>query len=209
MSAAQHSCRRILSEGHRGGPGSRRRRRGGDRAGGGGGSKTSPPPPRRTPVRRRRRGRRPGAGPPGPPWYRRQGGRSTPLRPPITEAYDAALDSISGQYQLWDEAAGDRCNQRGHHQFGPGEPDHLLAGPTTPTCRSLTERSADIEGLSEMIATFADGSEDSVNAIAGMAGATDEQLAAMVSQLAGPPGRAGGGRRQRGRSQDRLHRRHG
>lgn len=32
-----------------------------------------------------------------------------------------------------------------------------------------------------MIASFADGSEDSVNAIAGMAGATDEQLAEMVS----------------------------
>ena len=47
--------------------------------------------------------------------------------------------------------------------------------------QSLTERSADIEGLSEMIASFADGSEDSVNAIAGMAGATDEQLEAMVS----------------------------
>lgn len=45
----------------------------------------------------------------------------------------------------------------------------------------MTERSADIEGLSEMIASFADGSEESVNAIAGMAGATDEQLATMVA----------------------------
>ena len=32
-----------------------------------------------------------------------------------------------------------------------------------------------------MIASFADGSSDSVNAIAGMAGATDEQLATMVA----------------------------
>ncbi len=47
--------------------------------------------------------------------------------------------------------------------------------------QSLTERSADIEGLSAVIASFADGSEDSVNAIAGLANASDEDLRAMVT----------------------------
>lgn len=46
---------------------------------------------------------------------------------------------------------------------------------------SLTERSADIEGLSDVIASFADGSQDSVNAIAGLANASDEDLRAMVT----------------------------
>lgn len=96
------------------------------------------------------------------------------------EAYDAAFDSISGQYQLWDEAAevvatsADTINSALEGQIAYWENYNA-------NLQSLTERSADIEGLSEMIASFADGSEDSVNAIAGMAGATDEQLEAMVS----------------------------
>ena len=47
--------------------------------------------------------------------------------------------------------------------------------------QSLTERSADIEGLGAVIASFADGSENSVNAIAGLANASDEDLRAMVT----------------------------
>lgn len=45
---------------------------------------------------------------------------------------------------------------------------------------SLRDRAGDIEGLTEMIGSFADGSSDSVNAVAGMAAASDEELAAMV-----------------------------
>lgn len=45
---------------------------------------------------------------------------------------------------------------------------------------ALRERTGDIEGLNDMIASFADGSTDSVNAVAGMAAANDEELAAMV-----------------------------
>ena len=44
----------------------------------------------------------------------------------------------------------------------------------------LNERAADIDGLNEVIASFADGSKDSVNAIAGMASASDADLAKMV-----------------------------
>jgi hypothetical protein len=44
----------------------------------------------------------------------------------------------------------------------------------------LTERTSDIEGLSELINSFADGSPQSVAMIAGMAGATDERLTEMV-----------------------------
>lgn len=96
------------------------------------------------------------------------------------EAYEAAFDSISGQYQLWDEAAEIVATSAG--TINSALESQVAYWETyNANLQSLTERSADIEGLSEMIASFADGSEDSVNAIAGMAGATDEQLETMVS----------------------------
>ena len=96
------------------------------------------------------------------------------------EAYGAALDSISGQYALWDEAAA-------VVETSAGSINSALESQITywqdynANLQSLTDRAADIDGLSEVIASFADGSKDSVNAVAGMANATDEELAAMVS----------------------------
>jgi len=95
------------------------------------------------------------------------------------EAYDAAYESISGQYSLWDKAA---------------EVEAVSAGSINSALESqinywrqydsnidaLTARAGDIAGLSEMIASFADGSADSVNAIAGMAKANDGDLKKMV-----------------------------
>ena len=97
-----------------------------------------------------------------------------------TEAYTAALESVSGQYQLWDQAAevvavgADTINSALESQvsYWQSYNDNLA---------NLTARGEDIAGLSEMIASFADGSSDSVNAVAGMASATDEELATMVS----------------------------
>lgn len=96
------------------------------------------------------------------------------------EAYGAALDSISGQYALWDEAAA-------VVETSAGTINSALESQITywqdynANLQSLTERSADIEGLSAVIASFADGSADSVNAIAGLANASDEDLRAMVT----------------------------
>lgn len=96
------------------------------------------------------------------------------------EAYGAALESISGQYALWDEAAA-------VVETSAGSINSALESQITywqdynANLQSLTDRAADIDGLSEVIASFADGSKDSVNAVAGMANATDEELAAMVS----------------------------
>lgn len=96
------------------------------------------------------------------------------------EAYGAAYESITGQYQLWDEAAVVVATSAGSINSAL-ESQITYWQDYNANLQSLTERSADIEGLSDMIASFADGSTDSVNAIAGMAGATDEQLAAMVA----------------------------
>lgn len=97
-----------------------------------------------------------------------------------SEAYSAAYESISGQYQLWDEAAEVVATSAGSINSAL-ESQITYWQDYNANLQSLTDRSADIDGLSDMIASFADGSSDSVNAIAGMAGATDEQLEAMVS----------------------------
>ena len=96
------------------------------------------------------------------------------------EAYSAAYESISGQYQLWDEAAKVVATSAGNINSAL-ESQITYWQDYNANLQSLTDRSTDIEGLSDMIASFADGSSDSVNAIAGMAGATDEQLATMVA----------------------------
>ena len=96
------------------------------------------------------------------------------------EAYTAALDSISGQYALWDEAAA-------VVETSAGSINSALESQITywqdynANLASLSDRAADIDGLSDVIASFADGSAESVNAIAGLANASDEELTAMVS----------------------------
>lgn len=95
------------------------------------------------------------------------------------EAYEAAYESVSGQYGLWDEAdkvvatsvGNINSNLQGQIEYWDSYNSNLEA---------LRERTSDIEGLQDVIASFADGSTDSVNAIAGMAAASDEELAAMV-----------------------------
>ena len=96
------------------------------------------------------------------------------------EAYTAALDSISGQYDLWDEAAEVA-------ETSAGDINSALESQANywrdynANLQSLSERTGEIDGLREVIASFADGSQDSVNAIAGLASASDEDLRAMVT----------------------------
>lgn len=97
-----------------------------------------------------------------------------------TEAYNAAFESISGQYQLWDEAASVVATSAGSINSAL-ESQTAYWQNYNDNLQSLTERSSDIAGLSDMISSFADGSEESVNAIAGMASASDEDLARMVA----------------------------
>ena len=49
--------------------------------------------------------------------------------------------------------------------------------------QTLTDHAGDIEGLSDMIASFADGSQDSVNAIAGMAEAINRGDTESVKEM--------------------------
>ena len=95
------------------------------------------------------------------------------------EAYAAARNSVEGQYELWDKAkdvvgtAVTDINANLDSQISYWE-------SYNSNLEALSERTGDIEGLSNVIASFADGSEESVNAIAGMASASDEELTEMV-----------------------------
>lgn len=102
------------------------------------------------------------------------------LKESYYEAYDAAEKSIRGQFQIWDEVSetvavsADTINQRLEEQTKHWQ-------EYNQNLESLRGRTGDIEGLADVIASFADGSQESINAIAGMADASDEDLAAMVS----------------------------
>lgn len=96
------------------------------------------------------------------------------------EAYNAAKGSIEGQYNLWDEAA-DVVAQNITDMNDAIDSQTEYWQNYNANLAALNERADDIEGLGEMIGSFADGSPESVAAIAGMANATDEELAAMVT----------------------------
>ena len=106
--------------------------------------------------------------------------RMAELTAAYEESYNAAIESVQGQYELWDEAAEIVATSAKEINAAlTGQIDYWQEYNTN--LADLTERSKDIEGLSEMIASFADGSEGSVNAIAGMANATDKELTNMVA----------------------------
>lgn len=106
-------------------------------------------------------------------------GQVAALAEAYNEAYVAARDSISGQYALWDEAAA-------VVETSVGSINSALESQITywqdynANLESLAARTGDIEGLAEVIASFADGSADSVNAVAGLSKASDEDLQTMV-----------------------------
>lgn len=96
-----------------------------------------------------------------------------------TEAYEAAHESISGQYALWDQAAAVVATSAGTINSGL-ESQITYWEKYDSNLQSLISRGEQIPGLAQMVASFADGSAESVNAIAGMASASDDQLADMV-----------------------------
>ena len=96
-----------------------------------------------------------------------------------TEAYNAALSSIEGQYAIWDEA--DDIVETSAASINAALESQIEYWQTyNANLASLGDRAEDIEGLSEMLADFADGSVEHANAIAGMAAAEDEDLRKMV-----------------------------
>ena len=96
-----------------------------------------------------------------------------------TEAYDAALDSIQGQYKLWEEA-GEISTVSVEQINAALESQAERWSEYQTNLDTLNAKTGEVEGLAEVIASFADGSEESMAAIAGMAQATPEELKKMV-----------------------------
>lgn len=96
------------------------------------------------------------------------------------DAYQAAYESVSGQYNLWTQAETtiptsiDTINNALTSQQSYW--DNYSAN-----LEKLLGKTDDVDGLRDVLASFADGSKDSVNAVAGMAAASDEQLKKMVA----------------------------
>lgn len=99
------------------------------------------------------------------------------------DAYQAAYESVSGQYNLWTQA----------EKAIPTSIETINSSLTSQqtywdsyssNLETLLGKTDDIDGLRDILASFADGSAESVNAIAGMANASDEQLKKMVENYA-------------------------
>lgn len=88
-------------------------------------------------------------------------------------AYEAAEKSIGGQYEIWDKASSvsatsvDTLNKNLESQTSYWQDYNT-------NLDTLREKAGSIEGLSDMVASFADGSKESVDAIAGMAQAAQD-----------------------------------
>lgn len=96
-------------------------------------------------------------------------------------AYEAALQSIQGQYSLWDEV-GEVAAMSSQSITDALQSQIDYWNSYNENMVSLTERANDIEGLSEMLADLADGSEESAAMLAGMESMNDADLSAVVQQ---------------------------
>ena len=84
------------------------------------------------------------------------------------DAYNAAYDSITGQYKLWDEVA--EVSAKSVEDVTTSLQNQKKYWEDYNTnIQTLLSFSGEIEGLSDMVAAFGDGSADSVNMVAGMA----------------------------------------
>lgn len=102
------------------------------------------------------------------------------LKERYDEVLDSAIKSVEGQYKLWDDAAEivandiDTINSSlvSQSEYWTTYNENITA---------LAAKANEIEGLREIISTFADGSPESANMIAGLAKASDEELKKMVA----------------------------
>ena len=101
------------------------------------------------------------------------------LQEAYQEAYTAAAESVRGQYSLWQEA--DSIVATSASSINSNLQGQITHWQTyNENLASLRDRAGDIEGLTDLIGSFADGSAESVNAVAGMAAANDDDLKKMV-----------------------------
>ncbi len=110
-------------------------------------------------------------------------GQADALATSYEEAYKAASESINGQYALWDEAAEViPASVADLNKALEGQRDYWKN--YNADLQTVLDHASEFEGLSEMVAAFADGSEQSVNMMAGIADALESgDLAAVQNAI--------------------------
>lgn len=98
------------------------------------------------------------------------------------ESYAAAKDSIEGQYQIWDEVAEVSATSV-DSVIGNLEKQKEYWNSYNDNIQTVLSYSGEIEGLSDMVAEFGDGSAESVNMIAGMAAAAEAGDASKIQEM--------------------------
>lgn len=107
----------------------------------------------------------------------------TELQEAYDQAYQSALSSLGGQFTLWDDLDTKLADVEQHTVT---QMTDSLAKQTeywqeyNQNLDTLASKADSIQGLDQMIASFADGSADSVSAIASMASSSDADLQLMV-----------------------------
>lgn len=97
------------------------------------------------------------------------------------KAYESALNSIQGQYSLWD-SIGEIAAMSSNDITEALQSQIDFWESYSSNLDGLMDKAASIEGLESVLNSVADGSEDSAAMLAGMASMSDEQLSAMVEQ---------------------------
>ena len=97
------------------------------------------------------------------------------------EAYSAALESVQGQYDLWTEV--DDVAAMSSQSIKDALQSQIdYWNSYNENLASLSVRTDEIEGLSDMLAQLSDGSEESAAMLAGMESMNDADLSAVVQQ---------------------------
>ena len=105
----------------------------------------------------------------------------TELAKAYDTAYESAIQSVQGQYGLWDEVESVvSMSRRNIEDALQSQIDYWTS--YNSNLESLSDRAGDIKGLSDMLAHLADGSEDSAAMLAGMEKMNDADLSAVVQQ---------------------------
>lgn len=97
-----------------------------------------------------------------------------------TAAYDSALQSLNGQFSLWEQAAEVSATSTADMISGL-ESQLTYWDEYAANFESLMSRN--IEGIEILARNFTDGSRDSAAALAGLKSASDEEIAAIISKL--------------------------
>ena len=97
------------------------------------------------------------------------------------DAYDSALQSVQGQYDLWTEVEDvTAMTSQSIKDALQSQIDYWNS--YNENMNSLTARADEIEGLSDMLKDLSDGSEESAAMLAGMESMNDADLSAVVKQ---------------------------